>query len=110
MAYGGFLLMDAYDILSKFGIALERAKPYKNGSEILALCPFHEETTPSFSLNVENLCYICFGCGAKGLIWDVVEAYTNLSAKEAREACKDDLPEFQYGVFCISPENIHFRN
>lgn len=29
-------------------------------------CPFHEERTPSFSVNAQDKLYYCFGCGAKG--------------------------------------------
>ncbi len=32
----------------------------------LMLCPFHEEKTPSFSIDKENKTYYCFGCGIKG--------------------------------------------
>src|SRR4029077_4292338 len=29
-------------------------------------CPFHDERTPSFSVNAVDKLYYCFGCGAKG--------------------------------------------
>ena len=34
--------------------------------ELIGLCPFHEEDTPSFNANLETGLYKCFGCGAKG--------------------------------------------
>jgi DNA primase len=38
----------------------------KTGRRLTGLCPFHEEKTPSFSVNVEEGLYYCFGCQAKG--------------------------------------------
>jgi DNA primase len=36
------------------------------GSRWVGLCPFHDERTPSFSVNGEEKLYYCFGCEAKG--------------------------------------------
>ena len=44
-------------------------KPSKKGQP-LALCPFHDDTSPSLSLNVKTGQFNCFGCGAKGSIFD----------------------------------------
>src|SRR5207248_11444170 len=38
----------------------------KAGSRYTGRCPFHEERTPSFSVNAVDKLYYCFGCGAKG--------------------------------------------
>jgi DNA primase len=38
----------------------------KSGARYLGRCPFHEERTPSFSVNATDKFYYCFGCGAKG--------------------------------------------
>ena len=38
----------------------------KAGSAYKALCPFHEEKTPSFIINRGDHHYHCFGCGAHG--------------------------------------------
>ena len=37
-------------------------------SEALALCPFHEDKSPSFQFNLDKGLYICFSCGASGSI------------------------------------------
>ncbi|MBM4287462.1 MAG: hypothetical protein FJ135_04795 [Deltaproteobacteria bacterium] len=34
----------------------------------MALCPFHREKNPSFSLNTETGVFNCFGCGANGAL------------------------------------------
>src|SRR4051812_41952020 len=36
------------------------------GGRYTGRCPFHEERTPSFSVNAVDKWYYCFGCGAKG--------------------------------------------
>ena len=85
-------MLDALEILERFGIQLEQQKLVSDGSELLALCPFHQEKTPSFHLNIERCCYKCFGCQAAGHIYDVIEAYTELTRDEIRSALKGQLP------------------
>lgn len=48
------------DVVSK-SVSLER-----KGNEWLGLCPFHEESSPSFSVNEKKQVYFCFGCKASG--------------------------------------------
>lgn len=38
----------------------------KQGNNYTACCPFHQEKTPSFSVNQDRQFYYCFGCGAGG--------------------------------------------
>lgn len=60
--------MNAIELLRYFDIELEREHFNSAGDELMALCPFHEEKYPSFSLNVEKGVFICFGCGESGNI------------------------------------------
>jgi len=39
----------------------------QSGKNFLGLCPFHQEKTPSFTVNEEKQIYKCFGCGDGGL-------------------------------------------
>jgi DNA primase len=43
-----------------------RTQLRKVGGRYTGRCPFHEERTPSFSVNATDKLYYCFGCGAKG--------------------------------------------
>jgi len=44
----------------------DRTRLRKVGSRYSGRCPFHEERTPSFSVNAVDKLYYCFGCQAKG--------------------------------------------
>ncbi len=44
----------------------ERTQLRKQGGRMVGRCPFHEERTPSFSVNPVDKLYYCFGCHAKG--------------------------------------------
>jgi DNA primase len=48
------------------GLIGRRAKLIKRGREFTALCPFHNEKTPSFTVSPDKGFYHCFGCGAHG--------------------------------------------
>jgi DNA primase len=47
-------------------VVSSRTQLRKAGARYLGRCPFHEERTPSFSVNAPDKLYYCFGCGAKG--------------------------------------------
>jgi len=55
------------------------------GREFHALCPFHKEKTPSFTINDEKGFYHCFGCGAHGDVIGFVKNYEHLGYMEAVE-------------------------
>ncbi len=57
------------DLLSRVDIVdviNRRVSLKKTGRNYSARCPFHEEKTPSFSVNQDKQFYYCFGCGAAG--------------------------------------------
>ena len=56
----------------------------RNGHEFTGLCPFHAETTPSFSVVPAKGFYHCFGCGAHG---DAIGFIIELLGVGFREAC-----------------------
>ena len=57
----------------------------KSGSNHWACCPFHQEKTPSFSVNTQKGFYHCFGCGVSGDAIRFLMDYDNLPFPEAVE-------------------------
>ena len=51
-----------------------------------ALCPFHEETTPSFHVNPSGQYFHCFGCGAGGDVFRFIELLDRVSFMESLRA------------------------
>jgi len=55
----------------------------KAGRSYTGLCPFHNESTPSFSVNEEGGFFHCFGCGAGGNVFTFLTRVEGLSFPEA---------------------------
>ncbi|MEN3976227.1 DNA primase [Emcibacter sp. SYSU 3D8] len=62
-----------------------QVKLVRKGRESGGLCPFHNEKTPSFTVNDEKGFYHCFGCGAHGNVIDFVMNTEGLGFPEAVE-------------------------
>ncbi|MBI1852845.1 MAG: DNA primase [Planctomycetes bacterium] len=61
----------------------------RSGSSWKGLCPFHEEKTPSFSVNPQRQTYHCFGCGASGNAISFVMAVEKLTFVDAVRSLAD---------------------
>lgn len=61
----------------------------RHGHEFQACCPFHEEKTPSFTINDRKNFYHCFGCGEHGDHIRFLQQYQNLPFKEAMQQLAD---------------------
>lgn len=57
----------------------------KAGRVFRGLCPFHQEKTPSFTVDPDKRLYHCFGCGAGGDVFTFVRQVEGLSFSEAAE-------------------------
>jgi DNA primase len=57
----------------------------RSGANEIALCPFHSEKTPSFSVNRDKQVYYCFGCGRGGGVVNFIMDIENLSFRDAIE-------------------------
>ena len=85
---------DIVDVISEY-------LPLKQkGTSYFGLCPFHNEKTPSFSVNSERQFYYCFGCGAAGNVYTFIMQMENDTFPEAVKRLADRaniiLPEPQY--------------
>lgn len=76
-------LRSAADIVEVIG---ERTRLKKAGRSWKGLCPFHNERTPSFTVDREKGLYHCFGCGAGGDVIHFVRQIDRLDFPEAVEA------------------------
>lgn len=68
---------DIESVVSSY-VALKR-----RGRNLVGLCPFHGEKTPSFNLYPETASFYCFGCGAGGDVITFIRRIENLSYIDA---------------------------
>ena len=83
-------LRDAVDMAELVGSKTDLRRV---GSRLTGLCPFHDERTPSFSVNAQDKLFYCFGCHAKGDAIGFVEQTEGLDFRESVEFLAD-----RYGV------------
>lgn len=72
-------------------VVASRISLKKTGQNYSALCPFHNEKSPSFSLNPNKQFYYCFGCGAGGNAISFVMEHDHLDFVEAIETLAKDV-------------------
>lgn len=68
---------DIVDVVSDY-VTLRRS-----GKNYMGLCPFHDEKTPSFSVNPEKQIFHCFGCGKGGSVFTFLTEHENVTFVEA---------------------------
>lgn len=72
----------------------------RRGRNLVGLCPFHGEKTPSFNLYPETASFYCFGCGAGGDVITFIRKIENLSYIDAvkflADRCGMSMPEQSY--------------
>ncbi len=71
--------IDIVDFIGRY-LHVKRA-----GRSYQALCPFHQEKTPSFSISPDMQRFKCFGCGKSGDVITFLMDYENLDFREALE-------------------------
>ena len=75
-------LLDRVDIVE---VIDKRINLKKTGKNFSACCPFHDEKTPSFSVNPDKQFFYCFGCGAGGNSIGFIMDYEKLDFPSAVE-------------------------
>ena len=90
-------LRDSNDIESVISGYIELKR---RGRNLVGLCPFHNEKTPSFTVYPETSSYYCFGCGAGGDVIGFVRNIENLDYIEAVKFLADragiKMPDADY--------------
>jgi DNA primase catalytic core len=86
------------DLCGNLGIKLAR-----EGASYKALCPFREETTPSFTVFPDTNRYHCFSCGVVGDVIDLVQAMKHICFKEAVEFLANRLGNSAPGPVASDP-------
>lgn len=87
----------ATDIVSVIG---QSVRLKKAGRRYVGLCPFHNEKTPSFSVDPERQMFYCFGCHKGGNVFTFLQEHDNMTFPEAVESLAGragiTLPEQKY--------------
>jgi len=65
----------------------------KTGKNLVGLCPFHSEKTPSFTVNPQKQIFYCFGCAAGGNVFSFIMKRDGISFPEAAK-----ILSRQYGI------------
>ncbi|MCD8037271.1 MAG: DNA primase, partial [Clostridiales bacterium] len=80
------------------------------GSSYFGLCPFHNESTPSFSVSADKQFYYCFGCGESGNVYSFIMRMENCDFLEAVRRLADRahivLPEPEYSAEAARAEKL----
>jgi DNA primase len=63
----------------------------RNGSQYMGRCPFHEDNSPSFSVNPHDKVYHCFGCGVGGDVFKFVQEKEGLDFAASIEYLADQF-------------------
>ena len=98
---------DIVSVLSKY-IRLE-----KKGKNYWACCPFHQEKTPSFSIDEYEQYYHCFGCGESGDVITFLQKFEKLEFSEAIKILADNagmkIPKFENDEKYIKAKKLKDR-
>jgi len=76
------------DLLARINIVdivSQHVKLRRTGKNLVGLCPFHQEKTPSFTVSNEKQIYYCFGCHEGGNAINFLMKYENLTFQETLE-------------------------
>ncbi|WP_250278868.1 DNA primase [[Clostridium] colinum] len=63
----------------------------QRGNSYVGLCPFHKESTPSFSVSADKQLYHCFGCGASGTVFNFIMDIENYDFIDALKYLADRI-------------------
>lgn len=82
--------------------------PVGVGKEFVGLCPLHDETHPSFFVNVHKNLFFCHGCGQGGDLLRLVQLQLNLTFLDSVAYLKRELLAAQWTEEAILQEAVSF--
>ena len=86
--------VDIVDVVSRY-VTLSKA-----GQNFRGLCPFHNEKTPSFTVNGSRQMYYCFGCGKGGDVFSFLMSRERMNFVEAvtelAQQVNIEIPQFSF--------------
>jgi len=88
-------LLNRIDIVDVVGRYVQLKK---GGANLMGLCPFHNEKSPSFTVSPAKQFYHCFGCGAHGSAIGFLMEYAGLSYVEA-------IKDLAQGIGVVVPDD-----
>ena len=68
----------------------------RRGTNLLGLCPFHNEKTPSFNVSPAKGIYKCFGCGKGGSAVNFIMEHEHLSFVESLRWLGEKIPHREF--------------
>jgi hypothetical protein len=86
------------EVVANYGIKVKRSNQ--------ALCPFHNERTPSFTIYPKTNSFKCFGCGVGGSVIDFAMLMHGTDALEAAKMLDND---YSLGLFDYRPTQEELR-
>lgn len=87
--------VDIVDIISEYVVLKKRGRNYQG------LCPFHNEKSPSFSVNPSKQFYHCFGCGAGG---NGIKFLMEINKQSFAEVVLELAKRYQVPIKTLEPE------
>src|SRR5690606_24462821 len=102
MAFPDSFLEELRNRLPLSGVVGRSMRLIKRGREFTGLCPFHNEKSPSFTVNDEKGFFHCFGCGAHG---DVIGFAMRNNGLPFPEAVEQLAQEAGLAVPRVRPED-----
>ena len=86
---------DIVDVVS------ERVALKKQGRDLVGLCPFHDDKSPSFTVSPAKQFYYCFSCGAGG---NSIKFLMELDKQSFTDVVMDLAQKYQVPVQTVEPE------
>lgn len=87
--------VDIFDVVSDYVVLRKR------GKDFVGLCPFHDEKTPSFTVNINKQFYHCFGCGAGG---NAITFLMEIGKQSFAEVVLQLAQRYQISIKTLAPE------